>query len=88
MDRPDGNKKAKRNRIAKPNANEETQPQILANQASQLRVTERIAEQALERMVELSVLMIDTTKLDERSRDGIEAAKDMINGKHEAARGV
>ncbi|EGG08289.1 uncharacterized protein MELLADRAFT_105231 [Melampsora larici-populina 98AG31] len=67
---------------------------FITNQAAGLRVTERIAEQgerqtvALERMFELSVLMTDTSKVDERTRAGIEAAKEMINRKHEAQRGV
>ncbi|EGG07848.1 uncharacterized protein MELLADRAFT_105282 [Melampsora larici-populina 98AG31] len=87
-----GNKKAKRNRNAKPH--DEIQPQIVINQTNQLRVTERIAEQgerattALERMVELSVLTIDTSNLDERTRAGIQAAKDRINQKNEAQRDV
>ncbi|EGG09354.1 uncharacterized protein MELLADRAFT_55321, partial [Melampsora larici-populina 98AG31] len=89
MDRPEGNKKAKRNRNSKA---DDVEPQFIANQTAGIRITERIAEQgerqttALEKMLELAVLMSDTSKVDERTRAGLEAAKEMINSKNEAQR--
>lgn len=91
LDWPEGSKKAKRNRSGK---GDDVQPQLLANQSAGLKINERLANQgdraatALEGMLDLAVLMTDTSKLDERTRASVEAAKERIHLKNEAAHGV
>lgn len=81
LNRPMGNKKAKRQRSA---VTDDVSPQILANSTAVATSTRILAEQGtqqtatLERMLEHTILMSDTSHLDPQARADIEAEKALI----------
>lgn len=89
MDRPMGNKKAKRGKFIQP---ESVSPQILANStavataAARLVVEQSLQRATLQRMLEHSILMSNTAGLDEQSQTDILAEKASIIAKNRARR--